>query len=720
MSIDAEVDSLLASVSVRVAVVAALAWVVLFVCRVRRADVRHAVWSLVLAAMLAAPLLVWLAPSLTLRVGHPAAAPDAIPSRQVPLVVSATVPDSPLAPPSSPVSERLPWSWQFMLCALYAAGASIMLGRLVCGYAVARRLIRSSKAIDEPFPTGIRVAECGGITVPVTIGWARPQILLPAGWREWGEGKLRAVLAHESAHVKRGDYLVGLLANLNRALYWFHPLAWWLERALIANAEQACDDEAIVLTGNREQYAGALLDMAAAVRAGRGRLVWEAMAMARPNEVRHRIELVLDETRRLAPGLSKARWAALVLACVPLAYGTATVRFVQPEPQKPEVILQGAYVQNLVAGNKLTAAQAEEIEAHLRTDPEDIEARAKVVAYYFLNAIRQPRLNHIFWLIEHHPENEVARMYSVAISPEATVLNDESDYDRALELWCQQVRLHPENWHVLTNAADFLSRSSRGVEVAIGLYTRLLGGPGQVSFAARGQLASLYARILTATMKAGGGEANDPFRNPALAEKIRLELEGTSGNFLLVGVATRLRGSSAPSGALPPRTLHSPLLEEHPELAPVLEYGDQLWKRVEALGLVPRMLPPGTRALPPTTLRNVLPASVPKAAGPASMPMRIRVGGNVQQALLAKRVEPVYPPAAVEAQVTGVVTLSVILSTEGKVQQMQVMDGHPVLVPAAMEAVRQWKYKPTLLNGKPVEVATTIEVRFEPPSQPKP
>ncbi|MCE5309039.1 MAG: M56 family metallopeptidase, partial [Acidobacteriales bacterium] len=318
MSIDAAVVSLLVSVSVRVAAVAALAWVVLFVCRVRRADVRHAVWSLVLAAMLAAPLLVWFAPSLTLRVGHPAAAPDAIPSRQVPLVVSSTVPDSPLALPSSPVSERLQWNWQFMLCALYAAGALIMLGRLVCGYAMARRLIRSSKAIDKPFTTGIRVAECGCITVPVTIGWVRPRILLPAGWHEWGEGKLRAVLAHEGTHVRRGDYLVGLLASLSRALYWFHPVAWWLERALIANAEKACDDEAIVLTGNREQYAGALLDMAAAVRAGRGRLVWEAMAMARPNQVRHRIELVLDETRGLAPGLSKARWAALVLACVPL------------------------------------------------------------------------------------------------------------------------------------------------------------------------------------------------------------------------------------------------------------------------------------------------------------------------------------------------------------------------------------------------------------------
>lgn len=731
MSIDAAVVSLLASVSVRVAVVAALAWVVLSVCRVRRADVRHAVWSLVLAAMLAAPLLAWFAPSLTLHVGHPAAAPDAIPSRQVPLVVSAAAPDSPITPPNSPVSGRLQWNWQSVLCALYAAGALIMLGRLVYGCAMARRLVRSSKTIEEPLPTGIRVAECGCITVPVTIGWVRPRILLPVGWHEWSEGKLRAVLAHESTHVKRGDYLVGLLASLNRGLYWFHPLAWWLERALIASAEQACDDEAIVLTGNREQYAGALLDMAAAVRAGRGRLVWEAMAMARSNQVRHRIELVLDETRRLTPGLSKARWAALVLACVPLAYGAATVRFAQPEPpREPEVILQGAYLQNLVAGNRLTAAQAEEIEAHLKTDPEDLEARTKVVAYYFLNAIRQPRLNHILWLIEHHPENEVSCLYSMAILPRKSILNDEADFERTQTLWREQVRRHADSPQVLSNAADFFSSNGGDLELAIELYKRSRESSKPPATYLTGQkLTSLYSRILIASLKTGDAVnnypsgnlvANDPFRNPVLAERIRREVESGSDTSLLMGVASNLRSIAVPAASYPAGRPHPLFREEHLELAPVFEYGDRLWKHAEDLGLIRRMLPPGTRTLAPTAPRNVSPAPVPKAAEPASKPMRIRVGANVQQAMLAKRVEPVYPPAAVEAQVTGVVTLSVILSTEGKVQQIQAMDGHPVLVPAAMEAVRQWEYKPTLLNDKPVEVATTIEVRFELPAQPKP
>ena len=80
------------------------------------------------------------------------------------------------------------------------------------------------------------------------------------------------------------------------------------------DAEQACDDAAVLATGAREPYAEALLDMAAAVRTGRGRMVWEAMAMARTAEVRKRIERILDETRQIPRGLTGGRWAALI-AC---------------------------------------------------------------------------------------------------------------------------------------------------------------------------------------------------------------------------------------------------------------------------------------------------------------------------------------------------------------------------------------------------------------------
>ncbi|MGD0199407.1 MAG: energy transducer TonB [Bryobacteraceae bacterium] len=91
---------------------------------------------------------------------------------------------------------------------------------------------------------------------------------------------------------------------------------------------------------------------------------------------------------------------------------------------------------------------------------------------------------------------------------------------------------------------------------------------------------------------------------------------------------------------------------------------------------------------------------------------RIRVGGNVQQARLIRRVDPVYPPLARQARIQGVVRFTAVIGADGTVRNLQLVSGHPLLVPAAQEAVRTWQYQPTLLNGEPVEVVTQIDVQF--------
>lgn len=109
----------------------------------------------------------------------------------------------------------------------------------------------------------------------------------------------------------------------------------------------------------------------------------------------------------------------------------------------------------------------------------------------------------------------------------------------------------------------------------------------------------------------------------------------------------------------------------------------------------------------------------PQAAPPApALPppppgvMRIRVGGNVQQAKLRYQVRPVYPDLAKQARVQGVVRLSVLIDTQGNMKHISVVNGHPLLVPPAMEAVKQWQYQETLLNGTPAEVVTQVDVNF--------
>ncbi len=90
----------------------------------------------------------------------------------------------------------------------------------------------------------------------------------------------------------------------------------------------------------------------------------------------------------------------------------------------------------------------------------------------------------------------------------------------------------------------------------------------------------------------------------------------------------------------------------------------------------------------------------------------LRVGGNVMEASVIRKVLPVYPQIAKTAHISGTVVLHAIIGTDGTVQDLQYVSGPPLLMRAALDAVRQWRYRPTLLNGEPVQVDTTISVLF--------
>jgi periplasmic protein TonB len=106
------------------------------------------------------------------------------------------------------------------------------------------------------------------------------------------------------------------------------------------------------------------------------------------------------------------------------------------------------------------------------------------------------------------------------------------------------------------------------------------------------------------------------------------------------------------------------------------------------------------------------PSPTPKPAPPPATPSPIRVGGEVQAALLKHEVVPVYPIIAKSARIQGTVRLSASIAPNGTVKDLRVLSGNPLLVDAAQNAVKQWTYQPTYLNGKPVEVLTEIDVQF--------
>jgi protein TonB len=114
-------------------------------------------------------------------------------------------------------------------------------------------------------------------------------------------------------------------------------------------------------------------------------------------------------------------------------------------------------------------------------------------------------------------------------------------------------------------------------------------------------------------------------------------------------------------------------------------------------GRAPVIAPPPPPAVPPK---------------PPATPQRVTVGGQIQEALLVRKVSPVYPPLARQARISGTVRLQAIIGIDGAIRELRVLSGHPLLVQSALDAVQQWRYRPTELNGQPVEVLTQIDVNY--------
>ena len=126
------------------------------------------------------------------------------------------------------------------------------------------------------------------------------------------------------------------------------------------------------------------------------------------------------------------------------------------------------------------------------------------------------------------------------------------------------------------------------------------------------------------------------------------------------------------------------------------------------VGGVPGGVPGGTMGGVMGSILSSTPVAVPKVA----TPQRVRVSQGVSAGLLVRKVNPNYPPLARQARIQGQVLLQAEISKDGSIQNLRLISGHPMLAPAAIEAVKQWKYKPYLLNGEPVEVETQVQVNF--------
>ena len=315
----------LADVSIRSLVLALIGALVLWTLGSRRtAALQHAV-----CGMLALFAFGEALPRLTLPVlDRPAPPLQSIPQQwNVPAVFEPALE----LPPSVPTPPRRPIDWSELALYAYAAVAFAFLARFLTGMFFVRKLLAASTPGDAGF------LESAMIAVPLTIGMTRPKILLPQGWRKWDRDKLNAVLAHEGAHVRRRDGLVSALAGINRCIFWFHPLAWWMERRLALLAELACDESCVATLGDPESYARLLVEMASVVDGTRGRLRSHALTMAAGSHVRQRVESILGG-RKPSRGLSWTGWTVIALCGIPIVLGAGAVDLDrQPPPLRLEL-----------------------------------------------------------------------------------------------------------------------------------------------------------------------------------------------------------------------------------------------------------------------------------------------------------------------------------------------------------------------------------------------
>lgn len=323
------------------------------------ASARHLVWSLGLLSALAVPALSvalprWELPIVRVAATVPQPAIQAewltrsggsepVLARR-PNTAALILPaeagshaDSTAAPSLAASTAPARLSWTSIVFLAWLAGAAVILGRMFLGLAAVAWMSRRTPAVNggpwlaqaealagELGLTHVRFLRGGASTMPMAWGIFRAAVLMPADADTWPAHRLRVVLLHELAHVKRRDCLTHLVAQIACAAYWFNPLAWMAARRLRMERERACDDLVLEAGMRGSDYADQLLDIARVMRAGRFPAVigGASLAMAQRSQLEGRLMAILDPSvprRGLTRARTLAAGAVFAVMIVPVA-----------------------------------------------------------------------------------------------------------------------------------------------------------------------------------------------------------------------------------------------------------------------------------------------------------------------------------------------------------------------------------------------------------------
>ncbi len=296
----------------------------MWVFRIRSSAARHMAWTAVLVGMLLQIPLGLLGPTIPVTVLPHRLAPVQPPSvttARTPLPITQ-ITSSAIHTPTKP--KLLSFFSAGTLTGVYLVISVLLFVRMAISSWILRRILRHATPISRLTP---EVFESVAFVVPGSVGCFRPKIFLPVAWRDWDSVKLLAVLAHERAHIRRWDWLIRIASHINVCIFWFHPLAWWLQRELARLAEEACDDLALAEIENNERYAAVLIDIAQAVVAAKRVLNWQVISMAGESNVIRRVNRILNGPLQSPKPLNRFACAALLACSLPVIYLSAAVRF---------------------------------------------------------------------------------------------------------------------------------------------------------------------------------------------------------------------------------------------------------------------------------------------------------------------------------------------------------------------------------------------------------
>ncbi len=541
-----------------------------------------------------------------------------------------------VAPEKSAPSRSIPAT--DVALAVVVLGATIRLGWLAVGLWRLRHYRRNS----QPW-RGDRRAPCptlisGHIKSPVTFGFWRPVILLPAQFPAMDAARREVILCHELLHVERHDWLFTLAEELVRAVFWFHPAIWWLLGEIQLAREQAVDRAVVERTQARDEYVDALLAIAGA---GIQPDLAPAPLFLRRRHLKHRVVSILKEVR-----MSRTRWISGLAAGLGFLAGACwfvTTTF--PLAASPQVVKDAPGVTVDVGGAALMH-------------------RAPVA---YPEAARRAGVQGVV--------SVEAKLDASGSVVDARVLSGPDELRKA-------AITSVFGWHFAAGSAgatrvvniNFQLPADEPKGVPGGVIGGVVGGvPGGVVGGVPGGVPASEARPRPVVRKDVTG------RKVASVSVVGLSVQATSE--LLAKLPVHEGDTLTPE-----------LLEK--TSAAVRSYDEHL-RFVAAPGANE-----GTALV--ITAQDYVP----------DVPQRIKIGGAAQQMKLIQQPRPIYPPEAKMAGVEGQVKLTAIIGKDGTVQRLEVISGDPLLVPSALQAVKQWVYQPTLLNGNPVEVQTEIDVNY--------